>query len=84
MELIMVTKNTKLTFGKHRGRKLKDCPLGYLKWISEHLVDSDFHAWATIAKEVYQKRKEENEVIDDLEKAADDFLRDHGINPKNL
>jgi len=84
MELIMITKNTKLTFGKYKGRKLKNCPPRYLKWVSEHLADSDFHAWAIIAKEVYQKRKEEDGVIDDLEKTADDFLRNHGINPKNL
>jgi len=80
----MITKNTKLPFGKHKGRKLKDCPLGYLKWVSEHLVDSDFHVWAMIAKEVCQKRQEENETIDNLEKAADEFLREHGIDPKNL
>ena len=80
----MITKNTKLTFGKHKGCKLKDCPLGYLKWVSEHLVDSDFHAWAIIAKEVYQKRQKENDIEDNLEKAADEFLRSHGFDPKNL
>jgi hypothetical protein len=80
----MITKNTRLPFGKHKGRKLKNCPISYLKWVSEHLVDSDFHNWAVKAKEIFETHKKEDEYTDNLEKAADDFLRKHGIDPNNL
>ena len=80
----MVTKNTRLPFGKHKGKKLKDCPASYLKWVSEHLTDSDFHSWSIAAKEIFEIHKKEDKFTGDLEEAADDFLRKHGINPNNL
>lgn len=79
-----ITENTKLTFGKHKGTPLKYCPQEYLKWLSENLADGDFHEWAKTAKETLIKLNEEGAEAASLEKQANDFLRSHGIDPKQL
>ena len=81
----MVTERTKIPFGKtHRGRRLKDCPDSYLKWVSVHLWESDFHEFALVAKSVLEERIESDSSVSALEHAADDFLRNHGVDPKTL
>lgn len=79
-----VTANTRLPFGKYKRKRIRDCPDGYLRWAGEHLIDTDFHEFAHVAKQVLEKREKEDAPIQDLELAADDFLKKHGINPKKL
>jgi len=35
-----VTENTKLPFGKHKRKRLRECPDGYLRWVGENLLAS--------------------------------------------
>ena len=79
-----VTENTKFPFGKYKRKRLRDCPDGYLRWVAEHLLDTDFHEFAYIAGKVLVKREKEDTPIQDLEFAADEFLKSKGINPKKL
>ncbi len=80
----MINENSRLTFGKHKGKKLKDCPNAYLTWMGKELRDTDFHAYAVVAKKLAEDKNRELKDEKDLDKAADEFLRQHGINPKNL
>ena len=79
-----VTENTKLPFGKHKRKRLRECPDGYLRWVSENLLDTDFHEYAFIAKKILEKREKEDAPVHDLKLAADEFLRNHGYNPRKL
>ena len=81
----MITKRTKIPFGKmHRGKYLNDCPSSYLQWVSTKLWDTDFHEFALVARAILGERETEDSAPLDLEQAADEFLRSHGINPKAL
>lgn len=80
-----ITRQSKVTFGKHKGRKLSLLDSGYLRWMVDKLGDSDMHAWAAAAREeldVRKKEKRQEETFADLEKEADRILRDAGVNPK--
>lgn len=85
-----ITPNSRLTFGKYgptsrrSGKKLCECPLDYLEWIANNLRDSDFHEWAIVAQEIVRNRKIEDAPTEDLEKQADQFLRDAGFDPRNM
>lgn len=81
---MMITENTKLPFGKHKRKRLRDCPDNYLRWVGENLLDTDFHEYAFIAKKILEKREREDAPVYDLNLAADEFLRNHGYNPKKL
>lgn len=78
----MTTPNTKLPFGKYKGRRLKECPLDYLHWMSNNLGGTDLHEWA-VAASVMAKQIHKDDC-GDLEEKADDFLRKHGIDPRRL
>jgi hypothetical protein len=80
----MITENTKFTFGKHKGKPLKNCPLDYLEWISTKLLNTDFHDWALASGEVHKKLIAEGATTTSLEEQANVFLRSHGIDPKRL
>jgi hypothetical protein len=81
----VVTENTKIPFGRaHRGKRLRDCPTDYLAWMSANLWDTDFHEYAIVARKIVAARRTEEEITGNLEEAADDFLREHGIDPKKL
>ncbi len=81
----MVTKNTKIPFGRtNKGRKLCDCPTDYLRWVARNLWDTDYHQYAVVASDLVESRVAEEAVAADLEQAADEFLREHGIDPKKL
>lgn len=75
----MITENTKFTFGKHRGKPLKNCPGDYLKWVSENLLNTDFHEWAVAAKQVLATLASEGKEAITLESQADEFLKKHGF-----
>lgn len=83
--IISITENTRLTFGKHgptrrrSGKKLKECPKSYLQWMVDNLRDTDFHEWALAAQKIIETRTEEDAPIEDLEKQADEILRDAGF-----
>jgi hypothetical protein len=79
---MQITENTKFTFGKHRGVKLRDVPDAYLKWILENLSGGDFHNWATAAKEE-QARRKKDDTSGDLEAQADALLRRAGLDPRS-
>ena len=83
----MVTARSRLTFGKHRGKRLGDVPVGYLRWMATKLREGDFHEWAALADQVLRARMASGEVQTeereaDLEEQADQFLRQHGVNPR--
>lgn len=75
----MITENTKLTFGKHKGKPLKNCPQDYLKWVAENLLNTDFHEWAVAAAQVRSTLVAEGAEATSLEAQADDFLKKHGF-----
>jgi len=79
----MITENSKIPFGNtHKGRKLKDCPNTYLQWMVLKLWDTDLHEFAYAAKKLLSKREiEDQNSYGDLEEAADEFLKRHGVNP---
>lgn len=79
-----ITENTKLTFGKHKGKPLKNCPLDYLEWLHTNLKDGDFCEWAIVAGQVYEMLKEEGAEAGSLEQQANEFLRKHGVDYKRL
>lgn len=79
-----VTENSRLTFGKHKRKKLCDCPKKYLEWMTKNLRDTDFHEWALAAEAFLEKREAEDAPTRNLEDAADDFLRSHGFDPKQM
>jgi len=85
----MVTKRTKVPFGKngrggYRGKRLCDCPNSFLTWVSTKLWDTDLHEFAFVSKAILKERETEDSSPQDLEQAADEFLRSHGVNPKAL
>jgi len=73
-----VNRNTRIPFGNtHKGRKLKDCPDNYLKWIAVNLIDTGFHEFAIVARDVLQSSRNSDEE-------ADEFLKSHGVDPNKL
>lgn len=79
-----ITRNTRLTFGKHKGQKLRNCPQGYVEWMAENLMDSDLTLWAQAAKAELVDRKKESydeKHRGDLKAQADDILRKAGFKP---
>ncbi|MDX1681820.1 MAG: hypothetical protein R3336_01755 [Phycisphaeraceae bacterium] len=76
------TPDTRLTFGKHKGMSLRQCPIEYVRWVAENLRDSDLHEWALAADKTVEQRKGEPEGLGDLEAQADELLRQAGENPK--
>lgn len=84
----MVNENTKVPFGRrpYRGKRIKDCPNSYLEWMVKHLWDGDLHEFAFVAKTILERRKNDpTPTIEmDLDKAADDFLRAHDIDPRQF
>jgi hypothetical protein len=79
----MVTRNTRLTFGKHKNKPLKSLDDSYLKWMVESM-SSDFEEWSKAAKAELDLRTSEDTVSGDLEEQADAFLRQHGVDPNDL
>ncbi|MBS3820673.1 MAG: hypothetical protein GVY16_00160 [Planctomycetes bacterium] len=79
-----ITRNTRLTFGKHKGTKLCQVPQGYVEWMAETLMDSDLTLWAQAAKRELVERKKESYDIKHrqrLEDQADEILRKAGYRP---
>ncbi|MCE5326170.1 MAG: hypothetical protein LLG01_07110 [Planctomycetaceae bacterium] len=80
-----ITKDSKLTFGKHRGRRLGQCQSDYLEWMAAKLLDTDFHAWALAAKKIIESRKAAGAAevkLASLEEQADALLRRAGFDSK--
>lgn len=84
IEMAKITTSSKMTFGEHRGAKVKNLPDRYLKWMNTHLKDTDFHDWAIVAGLELKIREKENRQVKDLEEQADEFLRQYGYDPKKL
>ena len=80
----MPSRDSYLTFGIHKHRKLKDLPTHYLKWMSKNLIDTEFHEWALAAKEELETTRKYDSKWDDLEEQANQFLREHGVDPRAL
>lgn len=79
-----ITSQSRLTFGAHKGVKLRDCPASYLEWLAANLRDGDFRDWAEAAGTELAARKTELGQGLDLEKQADEFLRNRGYDPRRL
>lgn len=80
----MVNESTKIPFGdRHKNTRIKDCGVDYLQWMVKHLIDTDLHEYAIVARRVLSTRRGETKY-DDLERAADEFLREHGVDPKQF
>ncbi len=84
-----ITKDSKVPFGSagNKGRKLGDQPVTFLEWMVRKLRDGDLHAWSAAAEKELVRRKEENvdlQAHEDLDRAAEEFLRKHDVNPKDF
>ena len=84
-----ITKDSKVPFGaaRNKGRKLGDQPEAFLEWMIRKLRDGDLHAWALAAEKEIERRKTEKVQLragEDLERAAEEFLRKHNVNPKEF
>lgn len=75
----MITKSSRLTFGKYRGHKLDECPMDYLRWMAANLKDTDFHEWATASAVFLKEIEKDQRVTGSLEEQADALLRAHGF-----
>ena len=83
----MITANTRIPFGMHKGKKLGECPTKSLEWMVEKLWNSDLHEYAFMAKKLLKTR--ESDIKDglqceNLEEAADRFLREAGVDPSEF
>lgn len=70
----------RMPFGRYRGVHLEKLPRSYLQWMVDNLADGDFHMYAARAKEALSSdevRMEER--AEDIDKMADEFLREHGF-----
>lgn len=74
-----VTVNSKMPFGRYKGRKIFDLPRGYLDWMSKKFLGGDFNDFALAAKEVLNssEMKMEQESMD-LDEMGTEFLKQHG------
>ena len=84
-----ITKDSKVPFGsaQNKGRKLGDQPEAFLEWMARKLRDGDLHAWSIAAEKELERRKTENVRLsahEDLDRAAEEFLRKHDVNPKDF
>jgi hypothetical protein len=52
--------------------------------MAKDLLDTDFHEWAIAARDYLDRLEKEETSTQNLDDAADEFLRQHGINPKDL
>ena len=78
------TTSARLTFGKHRGKKVSELPDGYLEFMVKNMWNGDLHDWAFLAKQVLQQREESGDNAkdaesEDLEVAADRILKKAGF-----
>jgi uncharacterized protein (DUF3820 family) len=78
-----ITSSTRISFGKYKGRKLRDIPPTYLNWMINHMWDGEFHEWALAAQKELKDR-EKDERFSSLEEEADEILRRAGYDPKSL
>ena len=79
-----ITRQSKLTFGKHKGTKVSLCDTGYLQWVVAKLTDSDLYPWAAAAEAELAVRAKEGRLDEEhksLEQQADDLLRKAGFKP---
>jgi hypothetical protein len=65
----------KMPFGKYKGRKIKNLPVGYLEWMVDNFKES-YPELVTAAKQAIDNLSEFENI--DLDKAADEFLEKHG------
>lgn len=77
-----ITRNSKLAFGRHKGRKLSLCDTDYLEWMAAKLMDSDLCEWAQAAQAELEVRIQEDRPDQrSLKEQADQILRDAGFKP---
>ncbi len=79
-----ITRQSKLTFGKHKGRKISTCETSYLKWMADKLSDSDLCLWAQVAQAELEAREKEGALAGahlSLEEQANELLRKAGFKP---
>ena len=79
-----ITCQSRIPFSKYKGTKLRDLPDGFLQWLIEKLMESDFHDWAAAAQTELQRRQAEGGTVQSLEEAANEFLRNAGYDPRKL
>ncbi len=78
-----------MPFGRpgNKGRELRHQPVEYLKWMAGKLWNTDKHEWAVASRTELKKREEDGAEMrteQELESAADEFLKKHNIDPKNI
>lgn len=79
-----ITRQSELTFGKHKGTKISLCRTDYLKWMADKLADSDLHRWAKAARDELDARHKQGTLDaehESLEQQADKILRKAGFKP---
>ena len=79
-----ITRQTKIPFSRYKNTRLRDLPDGFLQWLTEKLMESDFHEWSMAARDELQRRTSEGTAVQSLEEAANELLRDAGYNPHKL
>lgn len=79
-----LTSKSRITFGTHNGTCLNALPYNYLIWMSQTLLNTDFHEWAIAAKETLAELERSTSEERQLQMDADDFLRSHGLDPRKL
>jgi hypothetical protein len=78
-----ITENSCVPFGRKpdKGKPLCRCSDSFLRWIVQHMKDTDFHVWAYHAEKVLAGRQGKERALaeeDNLDSSADQFLRNHG------
>lgn len=83
-----MTINSRLPFGKYKGKKLAEVPPDYILWMSKTLINTDLHEWGLVAKEIIEKDGADKAKTTSLEEQADEILRKAGYtnltNRKNI
>ena len=82
MPVAEITENSRVPFGRRpeKGKRLRECSDSFLRWIMEHMKDTDFHLWAFHAEKILAQRELHPKFVieENLDTATDEFLRNHG------
>jgi len=78
LTLIDLTDNSRMEFGKHEGKKLKDVPAGYLLWCFDEIKNLDPRLKKYIRDnldELYERKEEENDLHESYDDWKDGWYR---------
>lgn len=80
-----ITEKSRMPFGREKGKRLGECSDAFLQWMVDHLIDTDWHAYAYQAQRVLLQREQDGRSDGvggfdgaDLEAQVDALLRNAG------